>query len=59
MLAIALSRLAVRTRLRDIMVSAVAIAALPGLLLALKPLLAGAGHANLFCSSSWASVAWS
>jgi len=47
MVAIALSRLAVRTRLRDIMVSAVAIAALSGLLLALKPLLAGAGHANL------------
>ena len=47
MFAIALSRLAVRTRLRDIMVSAVAIAALFGLLFALKPLLAGAGHANL------------
>src|SRR5450432_3080549 len=47
MLAIAVSRLAMRTRLRDIMVSAVAIAALSGLLLAFKPLLTGAGHANL------------
>ncbi|MDM0022271.1 TRAP transporter large permease [Variovorax saccharolyticus] len=48
MLAIALSRLVMRARLRDVVVSAVAIGALAGLLLAFKPMLTGAGHANLF-----------